>query len=106
MVRCTRMGQIRLEVMPTLAPLFGGEPSQHLAFSEPIEAGETVRDLLNRLAKRHERLGGLVFSTETQQLSGNVRLVLNSRLIELVGGLDTCLETGDEILFLPAFSGG
>ena len=100
------MSQIQLEIMPTLAPLFGGQESRRLTLSEPIQEGETVRDLLHRLVKRHERLHGLVFDTQTQQLSGNVRLVLNGRLIELVGGLDTCLANGDAVLFLSAFSGG
>lgn len=100
------MSQIQLEVMPTLAPLFGGQEFCHLASSEPIHVGETIRDLLNRLVDRHERLATRVFDPSTQQLSGNVRVVLNGRLIELADGLDTSLADGDALLFMAAFSGG
>ena len=100
------MGEVQLEVMASLAPFFGARPSGRVVLSETIQERETVRELLNRLAGEHEGFDRMVFDTATQQLTGHVRLVLNGRLIELVEGLDTCLEDGDSLLFLPAFSGG
>lgn len=100
------MGEVHLEVMPLLAPYFGATAPGHLRVSEAIADGETIRDVLNRLADRYAGIDGVVFDRQSQTLTGHVRLVLNERVVELAGGLDTVLADGDTMLLLPAFAGG
>lgn len=100
------MGKVRLQVMPLIAPAFGGSPAGPLRLAPEIGERETVRDLLRDLVDRYPGTAGVVFDPQDGVLTGFVRLVLNDRVIEIGGGLDTILADGDELVLLPAFAGG
>jgi hypothetical protein len=67
--------------------------------------GEAVRDFMARLVLADARLG-LLFDAGTAALPEHVEVVLNDRLLDLRGGLDAQLQTGDVLSFLPAHAGG
>ncbi len=100
------MAQVTLEVLSWLSPRLGAQQAGRTSLQEEVAEGETVRDLLSRLASKYPDFINLVFDSQTGQLTHHVNLVLNSRLIELLQGLDTRLRDGDALLFLPAYSGG
>ena len=100
------MSKVRLEVMAWLSGSMGSPGSERLVLEEPVGEGDTVRDLLNRLAARHQVFREFVFDVNTQELTSLVSVVYNGRLLELVQGVRTPLKDGDNLLFLPAFSGG
>ncbi|MFH1140340.1 MAG: MoaD/ThiS family protein [Chloroflexota bacterium] len=100
------MTRIRLEVIPWLTRAFGAPGPGRLVREEEVEAGATVRDLFDRLASQYQGFAELVFDRHNQQLTGLVSVILNDRILELQGGLDTTFADGDTILLLPAYSGG
>lgn len=100
------MVKVSLEIMAGLATYFGAQHPGRLVVTEDVEEGETVREMLNRLAARHEKFSQVIFDPKSQRLTDSVSLVFNGRLIELLNGLDTPMKDGDAILFLPAYAGG
>ena len=99
------MGRVRLEVMPWLSHALGAQDSR-LVLEEEIEEGETVGELLTRIATRYQRFGELVLDAETGRLTGHVSLTFNGRLLELLDGLQTKMRDGDSIVLVPVFAGG
>ena len=91
--------------MPWLSQALGAQDSR-LVLAEEIEEGETVGELLARIAATHERFGELALDPETGGLSGHVSLTFNGRLLELLDGLQTKMSDGDTIVLVPAFAGG
>lgn len=67
--------------------------------------GRTVRKLLHSVIRRYKALGTQILS-EDGELVGHVNLYVNEDDIRGLEGLDTPLEAGDEVLALPALSGG
>ncbi|MFA7248162.1 MAG: MoaD/ThiS family protein [Dehalococcoidia bacterium] len=100
------MSEVTVDVMPMLAPYFSAAGGEHLRFTAPIENGDTILDLLGHLADEHAALDGVLIDRSSRELTEAVRVVLNDRVVELAGGLDTVLVDGDTILILPAFAGG
>lgn len=85
-------------------PKSGGEGST--ITSIPLQNGATVRSLLQAKAAESDSFQRLVYDLEGQRLREYVTLIVNGRVIELVGGLDRKLEPGDALLLIPGFSGG
>jgi len=65
----------------------------------------TVDRLIKGVIRRYKVLEPYFFD-ENGELSGYVNLFLNDEDIRNMEGLETSLEAGDEVLVLPALSGG
>ena len=100
------MGRIRLEILPWVSDVFGGQGAGQLVLEETIEEGTTIGGLLRKLASEHQTFGDIIFDTETDKLSGDVMIVLNDRVVEALKGMDTSIEDGDIIKLLPVIAGG
>lgn len=77
-----------------------------IILEEPVEEGESLRSLLNRLAERIPKFEETIFNPLTQNVSGEVALVINDRLHSASLGLEIKLQDGDQILFFPYLAGG
>ena len=73
---------------------------------EPIEEGESLRMLLNRLAEKVPQFRETIFEPRTQSVSGELALMINDRVQSPSEGLDVKLQDGDRILFFPYVAGG
>ncbi len=100
------MTSVRLEVMPWLSRYFHPERYGRAIVEEEVADGTTVRDLLEEVASRNRELREAFFDTDRGRLAGHIAIVLNGRLLELSGGLDTTLKPGETIRRMPGFSGG
>ena len=101
------MGKVRLEVLSSLAESLGIEGTSEEGVSDQeIGGNRSVRGLLNRLGARHERFGRIVFDISASKLTGRVLIYLNGRALELVNGLETELNDGDTLTFVPLIEGG
>jgi molybdopterin converting factor small subunit len=76
-----------------------------MIMEEPLEEGDSLRSLLNRLAGQFSHFAEAVFDPQTQSLSSEVSILINDHVI-LSQGMDTKLKNGDQILFLPILAGG
>ncbi|MEE8443522.1 MAG: MoaD/ThiS family protein [Dehalococcoidia bacterium] len=100
------MARIKLEVISWLTRAFSSKESSRLVLEEAVEAGNTVRDLFDRLAAENPVFAEYVFNREKQEITGHVSVIFNDRILELLDGLDTEVKDGDTVTLLPAFSGG
>lgn len=100
------MGKLRLEVYPWLTNTLGAESLNPIILEEEIAEGETVKDLLNRMAPRYPRFVEAIFNTKTQQLTGVVSLFYNGRMLELLGGVETRLSPETTLTLMPPWEGG
>lgn len=97
---------VRLECFGWVARELGLGERGVATLELPLEAGLTVGALLARLAAESEAFARLVYDRERGYLREYVALLLNDRMVELVGGLEARLQPGDRLLLLPGFSGG
>jgi molybdopterin synthase subunit MoaD len=70
-----------------------------------VPDGLTVRGLIDVLTEKYARL-----KEELLDEGGNLKpmynILVNGRAIEWLGGLDTLLKDGDEVVFIPPAAGG
>ncbi len=77
--------------------------------SETIQLSEkaTLVDLLKKLAEKYgETFKIYVFDASNPALNQNVLLTINDASFRRLQGLDTPLNHGDRVAFMPLFSGG
>jgi molybdopterin converting factor small subunit len=96
----------KVELQFLIGEQFWGNKGVPLKMEVPIEEGESLRSLLNRLAGQVEHFAEAVFDPQTQRLSSEATILLNDHLWNLSQGLETNLKNGDHILFLPILTGG
>ncbi|MFB0562591.1 MAG: MoaD/ThiS family protein [Candidatus Lokiarchaeia archaeon] len=70
-----------------------------------IDDGATVRSLLNSILEVDEKLFNAILDHEGELNSGIIILV-NERDIDVLQGLDTKLNDGDDVVLLSAVHGG
>lgn len=101
------MGKVHVHVLPALADALGMvEATDEVIPEGSADAGYSVQELLNALCARYRRLGQSVFDVNKQELTGQVVIFLNGRHLELIEGLATPLNDGDDLTFIPFIEGG
>jgi molybdopterin synthase sulfur carrier subunit len=88
--------------MPTVK-LFGNLRRDANA-SEILTSGDTVRAVLQSLCADNAALSSAIF--DGAQLRAHLRVLVNGRDIELAQGLDTPIESQDQIAIFPPIAGG
>jgi molybdopterin converting factor small subunit len=99
------MDTIRLEILPWLSRSFDEEGAARVVLTPEVAEGDTVRDLLDRVAVEHPALSQTLYDPDGK-LAVHISIILNNRLFELAGGLEAEVRAGDVVCLLPAFSGG
>ena len=101
------MGKVRLELLSWIADTISTDNSSSEATLEVERRdNQTVRKILYELAVRYPRFGQNVFDAKLRNLSERVLIFLNGRLLVLENGLETQLQDGDTLTFLPNIEGG
>jgi len=100
------MSTVRLEVMPWLSRYLAGQGTGRVILERKVGNETTIRNLLEELTSENCELGPVLFDATTGQLGGHICLILNGRLVELAGGMETKLRPGDTVLLMPGISGG
>ncbi len=93
-----RAERVRVHVPPPLREHSGGERELE------VEASD-VRGMLAELGRRHPELRRSVCD-ETGAVRRHVSVFVNGTRVGERAGLDTELAPGDEVVILPAVSGG
>ena len=71
-----------------------------------VEDNSTIRNILNQLASKFgAKFKENIFKT-SNDLSKYVLITVNGKHIRLLEGLETKVQAGDEISFIPAIAGG
>lgn len=94
--------KVKVYTILTLKKIIG---QRELEVTLPPES--TVKDLMAWMNNQWgESLSSHLFKEGTDSLLPHIRLMVNGRSIEFLGGIDTPLHDGDEFLMLPIVSGG
>ena len=97
---------IRLRILPWFSNLIAGEKSGELRFDFSLSEGSTFQDLLLAISSQRSDIAAILCDQDGGQVKYNAVVVINDRVIELVGGNQTLLRDGDVIMVMPAYSGG
>ena len=100
------MSNVRLEILPWLNRYFSSERSRRAVLELEVNAGATVRDILEQVASQNREFKEVLFNAQTGRVAGHIAVILNGTMLELKGGLDAKLGPGDTIQVMPGFSGG
>ena len=100
------MGRVRLEIMPGLSHHFNADHLGRLVLEKEVGDGATVGDLLEEIASQNREVRKALFNAGTGKLAVHICLILNGSFLELSGGLEAGLRSGDTIRLMLAFSGG
>ncbi len=68
--------------------------------------GVSLIDILNLLTRQSQALRRSLLSEEVDQPKPNALILVNGREISVLKGLQTEIEDGDEVVFVPVVHGG
>lgn len=101
------MSKIRLEFLSWLTDALDVERTGNdVVLEQEIESGNTVKELLIRLAATNPHFAQTVFDVKSQRLSDGVHIFYNGCQLELLNGLETKLKDHDALIFVPVIAGG
>lgn len=100
------MPRMTVEVWSSLSHLFGAERARRRSLQVEVEEGTTLEGLLRKLAQENPRFAEVMYKPDTSEPSGQVSVVVNDRLPELLDGYETRLRDGDRIILVQAYAGG
>ena len=97
--------EVTLDVLPWTSGKLGLGPGK-ARLTEPLEPGDTVESLLERLRQRIPGFEEWVYDAPERRVHEHCTLLVNGRAFEGLGGLAARLQAGDHLTILPGFSGG
>ncbi len=100
------MPTVTVEVFSWLRVKLGYPEAGRVALTCEVADGETVGDLLGRLAREVPGLAEHVYDARDRRLLEQVAVLLDGRAVELVGGPAARLRDGSHLVLLPGFAGG
>lgn len=71
----------------------------------PFRDGQTVRELIHSVRRVSPPLAEKMVN-ERGELTGLVHVLVDGRNVEWLDGLDTLIQDGDTLVFLPPAAGG
>jgi len=93
-----------VEVTTWVTKLVGGDGSGSHVVEEPVDSGETVRDVLRRYSARYPALDAALWDGAT--LGAHIEVLVNDAVLGVAYDLDTLLTGGERITLLGQFMGG
>ncbi len=100
------MGKVKVEAVPWLPTTLGEPKYKRVVVEMEAAQGDTVGDLMHRLAEKHPRFKELVFDEQAQAVTGYASVVLNGEVIDNAGGMKLPVHDGDVITLIPSYMGG
>ncbi|HUW96076.1 MAG TPA: MoaD/ThiS family protein [Anaerolineae bacterium] len=73
---------------------------------EKVREGDTWRELFQSLGTRIQPFAERVWDLPTQQIDSQILVILNGRLVRQDTILESAIEGGDRIVFVPPYQGG
>ena len=70
------------------------------------EEGMSVKQLMTKMLEEAPSLSGMLSSQQPDDSRFNALILVNGREISVLNGLETKLNDGDEIVFIPVVHGG
>jgi molybdopterin converting factor small subunit len=93
-----------VEVVSWVTKFVGGDGAGRKVFEEPIEAGATVRSVLEGLSARYPELHAALW--EGRELGAHLEVLVNDAMLGITHTLESPLQPGDRVALLGQFMGG
>ena len=75
-------------------------------FALKLENIVSLREAVKRIVEEMPKLKRVLIDPEFQDPRPNTLILVNGKEISVLNGLDTALEDGDEVVFVPVVHGG
>ncbi len=100
------MATVTVKVTRWLCQHVNVAPPGPEGFPVVVSEGESVRDMLCRLAAEGGGFWGALLDDRAQEVGGHVLVILNGRLVNPADRAESLLRDGDQVLLLPMIEGG
>lgn len=97
---------VRVELISWVNRFVGGDATGTVELEETVAPGETVRDVLQRLSRRHGRLREALWDPDSGELGPHIEIVVNDAVLGVSHTLDSPLRPGDRIMMMGQYLGG
>lgn len=84
----------------TLRPVVGAKEAE-----VEVEAGDTVRNVLEKLIAAYPGLGERILDDDAN-LRSSINVLVNGRSVRFLDGLNTIIRDGDRLALFPPIGGG
>jgi molybdopterin converting factor small subunit len=71
-----------------------------------IEEAIPLREIIGKMVEEQPKLRQLLVDPELGEPKTNALILVNGKDISVLNGLETMLEDGDEVVFVPVVHGG
>ncbi|MBI4610733.1 MAG: MoaD/ThiS family protein [Candidatus Rokubacteria bacterium] len=95
-----------VEVTGWVTKFVGGDGSGRKLYTEPVAAGDTVRDILRRVSARHPELDAALWDASKRELGENIEVLVNDAVLGISHTLDSELQPGDHLTLVGQYMGG
>lgn len=82
----------------------GMSEGDKLRFS--LEGSITLKEVVKKVVNKLPKLERALIDSELKDPRPNALILVNGKEISVLNGLDTVLENGDEVVFVPVVHGG
>jgi molybdopterin converting factor small subunit len=100
------VAKVELHVYPPLSYKMSSKRVGPLILEEKIDQGETLGDLLARLANGNQEAWRAIFDAQTQQIRPIIMTIFNGKALAFSEAPQTRLSDGDQIDLRIAYGGG
>ena len=100
------MAKVELHVYPPLSYKMSSKRVGPLILEEKIDQGETLGDLLARLANGNHEAWRAIFDAQTHRIQPIIMTIFNGKALALSEAPQTRLSDGDQIDLRIAYGGG
>jgi sulfur carrier protein ThiS len=100
------MNTVKIESYSWIAGTMGNESIQNQKVKKSVQAGTTVYDLFCEMAANYPEFSKQVFNPSNGQLSDQVMVIMNGRLLQSADLKTTVLKDNDKITLSPVLVGG
>ena len=100
------MAKVEVHVYPPLSYKMSSKRVGALILEEKIDQGETLGDLLARLANCNQEAWRAIFDAQTQQIRPIIMTIFNGTALAFSEAPKTRLSDSDQIVFRVAYGGG
>lgn len=71
-----------------------------------LENSVPLRQVVRKIVQELPRLGNVLVDAECEGVNSSMLVLVNGKEISVLGGFETSINDGDEIVFVPVVHGG
>ena len=98
--------RVTIELIAWATVFVGGDGSDRKVFQEEAIPGETIRDVLKKLSKKHRELDRALWDRGSDNLSEHLEIAVNDALLGIHHTLDSKVKDGDILILMGQYMGG